>query len=74
VAKHSRAGFCGVDVTRDGTVLRVSVVDDGEGGAHVAKGHGLAGLTDRVRTVGGTLTVSSPAGGPTEIRAELPCG
>jgi signal transduction histidine kinase len=74
VAKHSRAGFCGVDVTRADGVLWVSIVDDGDGDAHVAKGHGLAGLTDRVRAAGGTLTVSSPAGGPTEIRAELPCG
>jgi signal transduction histidine kinase len=39
----------------------------------VAKGHGLAGLTDRVRATGGTLIVVSPAGGPTEIRAEVPC-
>jgi signal transduction histidine kinase len=74
VAKHSRASFCGVEVVRAGNRLLVSVVDDGEGGAHVAKGHGLAGLTDRVRAAGGTLSVTSPAGGPTEIRAELPCG
>jgi signal transduction histidine kinase len=50
------------------------VLDDGVGGAHVSKGHGLAGLTDRVRAAGGTLTVDSPVGGPTVIRAELPCG
>jgi signal transduction histidine kinase len=88
VAKHSRAGFCGIDVRRADNrlpsglaqvpahddLLIVSVVDDGDGGAHVAKGHGLAGLADRVRATGGTLSVSSPAGGPTEIRAELPCG
>ena len=74
VAKHSRAGFCGVDVTRAGDRLQVSIVDDGEGGANVAKGHGLAGLTDRVRAAGGTLSLRSPAGGPTEIRVELPCG
>ena len=44
-----------------------------DGGAHVAKGHGLSGLADRVRATGGALTVVSPAGGPTEIRVELPC-
>ena len=74
VAKHSRALACGVDVVRSDGRLRVAVIDDGLGGAHVAKGHGLAGLADRVRAAGGTLSVTSPAGGPTEIRAELPCG
>jgi signal transduction histidine kinase len=74
VAKHSRATACAVAVGRANGRLELAVVDDGLGGAHVAKGHGLAGLADRVRAVGGTLGVSSPAGGPTEIRAELPCG
>jgi signal transduction histidine kinase len=74
VAKHSRATACAVAVGRVDGRLELAVVDDGQGGAHVAKGHGLAGLADRVRAVGGTLGVSSPAGGPTEIRAELPCG
>jgi signal transduction histidine kinase len=74
VAKHSQATACAVAVGRVNGRLQLAVVDDGLGGAHVAKGHGLAGLADRVRAVGGTLGVSSPAGGPTEIRAELPCG
>jgi signal transduction histidine kinase len=74
VAKHSGATACAVAVARIDGRLLVAVTDDGEGGAHVAKGHGLAGLTDRVRAAGGRLSVSSPAGGPTEIRAELPCG
>jgi signal transduction histidine kinase len=73
VAKHSRATACGVDVARSSGRLVVQVLDDGTGGAHVAKGHGLSGLADRVRAAGGTLTVTSPVGGPTEIRAELPC-
>jgi len=74
VAKHSRASTCAVAVGQVGARLQVAVVDDGQGGAHLAKGHGLAGLADRVRATGGTLDVVSPAGGPTEIRAELPCG
>lgn len=73
-AKHSHAQRCDLDVRRMDGRLVVQVVDDGTGGAHVSKGHGLAGLTDRVRAAGGTLTVTSPTGGPTEIRAELPCG
>jgi signal transduction histidine kinase len=72
VAKHSRATRCWVSVGKDDGHLRISVGDDGHGGAHLAKGHGLAGIADRVRAHGGTLTVTSPAGGPTEIRAELP--
>jgi signal transduction histidine kinase len=74
VAKHSRATACAVAVGRVNGRLQVAIVDDGQGGAHVAKGHGLSGLTDRVRAAGGTLSMSSPVGGPTEIRAELPCG
>jgi signal transduction histidine kinase len=73
VAKHSRATECWLTVTRADRQLHIEVIDDGEGGAHLSKGHGLAGIADRVRATGGTLTVLSPAGGPTEIRAELPC-
>ncbi|MER7439495.1 sensor histidine kinase [Micromonospora avicenniae] len=72
VAKHSRATECQVSVQRSGRRLTVSVGDDGQGGAHVAKGHGLAGIADRVRAAGGELMVVSPPGGPTEVRADLP--
>jgi len=73
VAKHSAAANCWVTVANGPSRLSIQVVDDGDGGAHVAKGHGLSGLADRVRSTGGTLSVVSPAGGPTEIRVELPC-
>jgi signal transduction histidine kinase len=73
VAKHSAASTCGVDVVREDGHLFVTVVDDGMGGAHVSKGHGLSGLADRVRAAGGTLTVTSPVSGPTEISAVIPC-
>ncbi|MET7876648.1 sensor histidine kinase [Micromonospora profundi] len=72
IAKHSRATEATVAVTRRGTQLQVRVGDDGQGGADLAKGHGLAGIADRVRAAGGELTVVSPTGGPTEIRADLP--
>ncbi|WP_405116075.1 sensor domain-containing protein [Micromonospora sp. NBC_01405] len=72
VAKHSGATECAVAVTRHERRLAVGVTDDGHGGAHLAKGHGLAGIADRVRAAGGRLDVVSPAGGPTEVRAELP--
>jgi DNA-binding NarL/FixJ family response regulator len=61
-------------VLRFGERLSVTITDDGAGGAHVAKGHGLAGLSDRLQAAGGELWVSSPPGGPTSIRAELPVG
>lgn len=73
VAKHSDAVSCWVAVTRGPDRLEVRITDDGRGGAQVAKGHGLAGLADRVHAIAGTLVVVSPAGGPTEVRVELPC-
>jgi signal transduction histidine kinase len=73
VAKHSRATECWVVVARAGDHLKIDIIDDGEGGAHVSKGHGLAGIADRLTANGGRLDVVSPVGGPTEIRAELPC-
>lgn len=74
VAKHSRATVCQVMLERMGDSLLLTIGDDGVGGAHVAKGHGLSGLADRLRAVDGELSVQSPAGGPTLIVAEVPCG
>jgi signal transduction histidine kinase len=54
-------------------MLLVRIEDDGVGGADPAGG-GLAGLARRVAALDGRLRVSSPAGGPTVITAELPCG
>jgi signal transduction histidine kinase len=73
VAKHSRAQLCTVTLSRTGDVLLLTIGDDGVGGAHVAKGHGLSGLADRLRAVDGELVVESPPGGPTMIVAEVPC-
>ena len=57
---------------QDPWALVVEVRDDGIGGAIVAQGGGLAGLRDRAQALDGTLHVSSPAGGPTVVRVELP--
>jgi len=73
VAKHARASRADVSIVRHGDVLRVVVSDDGAGGAD-PRGQGLSGLADRVAGVDGTLSVHSPAGGPTVIEVELPCG
>ncbi len=72
VAKHSSAKHCEVRCRREWSRLIVEVWDDGTGGASVEPGGGLAGLTGRVAGVDGTLTVLSPAGGPTLVRAEMP--
>jgi len=72
VVKHSGASSAAVLVCRDEHTVRVTVSDNGRGGAHPAKGHGLAGLLDRVRALDGQLVVDSPAGGPTVLAAELP--
>jgi signal transduction histidine kinase len=73
VAKHAQAKAVHIDVQRIHDRLLVSVSDDGVGGADPARGSGLAGLRDRVAGVDGTLRVDSPPGGPTVLRAELPC-
>ncbi|MEU6859438.1 sensor domain-containing protein [Glycomyces sp. NPDC046736] len=73
IAKHSGATKATVSVEDWGDRLVLSVGDNGIGGAHVSKGHGLAGLTDRVKAVEGQWTIDSPDGGPTVIVVEVPC-
>ena len=53
-------------------MLLLSVGDDGVGGADPARGSGLSGLAQRVRTVDGRLQLASPPGGPTRITVRLP--
>jgi signal transduction histidine kinase len=72
VTKHSAATRCEVRLRRDGAHLIVEVEDDGAGGATVVPGGGLAGLAGRIDGVDGTFSVSSPAGGPTVVRAVVP--
>jgi signal transduction histidine kinase len=72
VAKHSGATRCSVQAREAAGRLTLVVTDDGGGGAHLAKGHGLAGLADRLEAADGRLRVASPPGGPSTISAELP--
>jgi signal transduction histidine kinase len=74
VAKHSGAHSASVRIWCQGGQLLVEVRDDGVGGAVARQGGGLAGLVDRVESVDGHLRLSSPSGGPTVVRMELPCG
>ena len=73
VSKHAAAKTIRVRVWHHRETLLVEVWDDGVGGAHLEPGGGLEGLTTRVATVDGHLSISSPEGGPTVVRAELPC-
>ncbi|MET8762404.1 histidine kinase [Lentzea sp. NPDC004782] len=74
VAKHAReATRAEVTVTLVGGILRVTIADDGLGGADPGRGTGLTGLAQRVRSVDGTFRMSSPVGGPTVMSVELPC-
>jgi signal transduction histidine kinase len=73
VSKHACAAQAWVDLRHDGGMLRVSVADDGAGGADPAAGSGLAGLERRLAAFDGLLAVSSPPGGPTVVNMEIPC-
>jgi signal transduction histidine kinase len=73
VSKHAEASRVVVQISVDDGLLVVEVVDDGRGGAD-ASGNGLTGLRQRVEALDGALRVASPIGGPTTVRAELPCG
>jgi signal transduction histidine kinase len=71
--KHAGATAVRVRIARRGDVLGVEVEDDGRGGAE-PDGNGLRGLRQRVEALDGVFSVTSPVGGPTVVRAELPCG
>jgi signal transduction histidine kinase len=73
IARHSRARRGEVRIRRAGHLLVLQVCDDGIGGADPERGTGLVGLADRVSVLDGRITLSSPAGGPTVLRVELPC-
>ncbi len=74
VARHSGATGVVVTVRSAGDKLRISVTDDGKGGADETDGSGLSGIRRRVEAYDGSLLLRSPAGGPTTMEVELPCG
>jgi signal transduction histidine kinase len=73
VAKHSGAASASITARAAGGILVLEVRDDGRGGADPARGSGLTGLADRVAVAGGRMLLSSPPGGPTVLRVEIPC-
>jgi signal transduction histidine kinase len=70
--KYSGAGRVDIDLARADDVLRFEVRDDGQGGAEIKAGGGLAGLQSRLGAFDGRLRVESPRGGPTVVAMELP--
>ncbi|MFF5449172.1 sensor histidine kinase [Streptomyces sp. NPDC012888] len=73
VVKHAAADRAWVDISHADGSLRVTVTDDGTGGAAAGPGTGLAGMERRLGTFDGVLAVSSPVGGPTMVTMEIPC-
>jgi signal transduction histidine kinase len=71
-AKHARASAVQVELCADDATARLTVRDNGIGGADPALGTGLVGLSDRIEAVGGTLQVTSPTGGGTTLLIEIP--
>ncbi|MGW8887386.1 sensor histidine kinase [Streptomyces sp. NPDC055749] len=71
--KHAGADRLWVDMHHRDGMLRISVTDNGKGGARVGSGSGLSGIERRLGTFDGVLAVSSPAGGPTMVTMEIPC-
>jgi PAS domain S-box-containing protein len=72
VAKHAQASEVMVSAEVEGTNLRLSVEDDGTGGADSRKGSGLTGLVDRVDALGGTMEITSRAGSGTSLVVTIP--
>jgi signal transduction histidine kinase len=72
IAKYAQASRVAVRAEHRGARLAIAIDDDGVGGADPGRGSGLRGLADRVEALGGTLSVDSPQGGGTRLRAEIP--
>ncbi|WP_405581367.1 sensor histidine kinase [Streptomyces sp. NBC_01092] len=71
--KHAGADRIWIDLHHTNGMLRITVTDNGRGGAVIGAGSGLAGIERRLGTFDGVLAVSSPAGGPTMVTMEIPC-
>jgi signal transduction histidine kinase len=73
VARYAKAGEARVEIRRAGDDVVVTVEDDGVGGADADAGTGLRGLQDRLAALDGVLTIESPRGEGTRLRAVIPC-
>ena len=73
VTKHAQASQAWIDIHHDDMTLKISVADDGHGGADPDRGSGLRGIERRLAAFDGVLAVTSPPGGPTSVTLEIPC-
>ena len=73
VVKHSHARHASVRVEYRAGTLVATVADDGNGGARIGAGSGLAGIASRLEAFDGNVTLRSPSGGPTIVTMEVPC-
>jgi len=74
ITKHSGAEHAWITLNGTADTLLIEIRDDGHGGADESGGSGLSGIRKRAEAFDGTLQLSSPAGGPTVLKVELPCG
>jgi signal transduction histidine kinase len=74
VSRHSQARQAAVAIRSAAGRLHVAVTDDGRGGADENRGSGLTGMRHRIEAHDGTLTLTSPLGGPTTLELDVPCG
>jgi signal transduction histidine kinase len=73
VGKHAQASQVWIDIRHDDGMLKITVTDDGLGGADSGQGTGLHGIERRLAAFDGVLAVSSPPGGPTVVTFGIPC-
>jgi signal transduction histidine kinase len=73
-AKHSQASVVHVDFVEENAVVKLSIRDDGIGGADPSHGSGLIGLRDRVEAFGGTIDITSAVGAGTCLQVTIPIG
>jgi signal transduction histidine kinase len=74
IARHSAATQASIQMRREGNWLRITVTDDGRGGADPDRGTGLRGLRDRITALDGSFALASPEGRGTRLTVEIPCG
>jgi signal transduction histidine kinase len=71
-ARHGGAKSVAIDISCNGPNLRITVADDGWGGADPTQGSGLAGIERRLAAFDGVMAINSPPGGPTTVTMEMP--
>ncbi|MFC5524979.1 sensor histidine kinase [Rhodanobacter ginsengisoli] len=71
IARHAQASMATIELQREHASVRMDISDNGRGGIH-SEGNGMSGMRERVRALGGSLTVESPRGGGTRLRVVAP--